>query len=877
MKWDTGAVAARVEELLSQFTTEEKAAYVTGDLNFDYGFYSRPPERLDLPALTMADGPAGVRINRGDVHEGRATALPAPIALAATWAPELARAYGDVLGAEAFASGHNVQLGPAVDIARVPTGGRTFESFGEDPLLASEMGVGVIRGIQAHPVQACVKHFAANNQEDARATIDVRVDERTLMELYLPPFEAAVRQGGVASVMAAFNQVNGSYACQSRDLLTSILRDRFGFRGWVMSDYGANHATAESANAGLDQEQPTAGHWGEQLLAAVRGGQVAEETLDEMVRRILRPQVGLGQLEQRPAIAALNLDAHAELAQQVAEQSMVLLGNSSGLLPLRAGELSSLAVIGPEVGSAAAAGGGSSRVRPARPVSPAEGIAARVGPGVRVEVADGADPVSAGALLPGPVPVPSAVLSPPGAAPGGRGLRGEYWDNPRFAGDPRTVRVDPQVDLNLGFFNFPGFNGGSPRLAPYPTELNGQTSARWTGTLTAPATGQYVLAVTSLGSFALHLDGRLALGTMPAALDSGDPVPTTKYPYGALTMRGPGTRPEVSTASLDLVAGQRVDILLEYAADTAEQGFLTGAQVRLGWVPPDGLVPPDAAAAAGIAARCDAAVVIVRGYESEGADRPSLLLPNGQEELVRAVCAANPRTAVVLMTGSPVQTQGWDEEAGAVVQAWFPGQQQGTALARVLFGDADPGGRLPLTFPVSDGQVPLRGAAAYPGEGGQVTYDEGVFVGYRGYDSREIEPRFPFGYGLSYTSFSYSSLTVQELPARLAKSGEPTGDDVAEVAVTVGNTGDRGGWEVVQLYVGALPAPVPTPPRALAGFAKVWLEPDQARQVTLRVPRRSVSYWDTATGEWIMPVGTVGVYAGRSSRDLPLCGRLRVG
>jgi beta-glucosidase len=313
----------------------------------------------------MADGPAGVRINRGDVHEGRATALPAPIALAATWTPELAAAYGDVLGAEAFASGHNVQLGPAVDIARVPTGGRTFESFGEDPLLASEIGVGVIRGIQTHPVQACVKHFAANNQEDSRATIDVRVDERTLMELYLPPFEAAVRQGGVASVMAAFNQVNGSYACQSQDLLTSILRDRFGFRGWVMSDYGANHATAESANAGLDQEQPTAGHWGEQLLAAVRGGQVAEETLDEMVRRILRPQVGLGQMERRPAIAALDLDAHAELAQRVAEQSMVLLGNSSGLLPLRAGELSSLAVIGPEAGSAAAAGGGSSRVRPA--------------------------------------------------------------------------------------------------------------------------------------------------------------------------------------------------------------------------------------------------------------------------------------------------------------------------------------------------------------------------------------------------------------------------------------------------------------------------------------------------------------------------------
>ena len=293
--WRTSPeVDQRVDDLLARMTLEEKVDLVTGDQDFGYAFYNAPIERVGIPALTMADGPAGARVNNTAVNGGRNTAMPAPIALAATWEPALAERYGDVLGAEAFATGHNVQLAPAVDIARAPRGGRTFESFGEDPLLQARMVVPEIHGIQAHPVQATIKHFIANNQEHRRFTVDVRVDARTLHEIYLPPFEAAIRDGGVGAAMASFNRVGGTYASEHGGLLTDVLRGELGFRGWVMSDYEATWSTASAANAGLDQEQPAARFWGPRLVAAVAGGEVDAATLDEMVRRILRPMIGLG-------------------------------------------------------------------------------------------------------------------------------------------------------------------------------------------------------------------------------------------------------------------------------------------------------------------------------------------------------------------------------------------------------------------------------------------------------------------------------------------------------------------------------------------------------------------------------------------------------
>ena len=861
--WDNPAAAARVEAILADMTLAEKIGFVTGDLNFDYGFYSAGVERLGLPDLTMADGPAGVRVNRQDVHDGRATALPAPIALAATWDVALAQAYGDVIGAECFASGHNVSLAPAVDLARTPLAGRTFESFGEDPLLTSRIGVAVVRGIQSHPVQATIKHYAINNQEDNRAVIDAVVDERAMMELYLPPFEAAVVDGEVAAAMAAFNRVNGDFAAQNADLLTTILRQRFGFRGWVMSDYGANHATAESIEAGLDQEQPSEGHWGSQLRAAVDAGQVPTAVLDEAVRRILRPLVGLGQLERPAVIADFDAAGHHAIAQRVAEAAMVLLRNN-GVLPLSGAGLRTIGLIGPDVETATAQGGGSSTVKPTSAVSPLDGLRARLGDDVVIRTLAGAGPVSAAALLDGPDPIPPEVLGLPDGQPGS-GLRAEFWTNPRFDGDPFLVTTVPQAELNLGFFNFPGFNAASPSAVQLPAELNGRVAVRFSGTLTAPVDGDYQLAVTSLGTFRLSLDGRDLLDTVTAGQTFGGVAVEPLYPYGGLTLQTATSRPRVYTVAYALTAGQTYDLQLDYAADTAEQGFLTGAQLRLGWVMPPGSQPPAALAAAQLAADCDLAIVVVRDYESEAADRPHLRLPGGQEDLVRAVTAANPNNVVVIMTGAPVDVQGWADQAGAIVQAWYPGQAQGDALARLLLGDVNPSGRLPLTFPASQGELPLEAdPAVYPGVGGQVEYREGVFIGYRGYDQRGLEPRFAFGHGLSYTSFDYADLGIAV-----------GGSGLVTVSLTVRNTGQRDGVETIQLYVGALPTAVPTPPRQLADFTKVALAAGEARRVSLNIPARAVSYWDVARHDWVTPAGRVEVFVGASSRDIRLTGEFR--
>jgi beta-glucosidase len=888
--WATPEAESRAEDILSRMSLEEKIGLVTGEVNWNYGFYAGPVESQGLPALQMADGPAGVRINKGDVHEGKATALPAPIALAATWDTGLAHDYGSVVGAECRATDHNVSLGPAVDIARVPLGGRTFESFGEDPLLQTRIGVGVVRGIQSHGVQACAKHYAINNQEDHRSSVDVVIDERTMREVYLPPFEALVNEAGVASMMGSFNRVNGDFACENPTLLTGILRDDFGFRGWVMSDYGANHSTAQAAQAGLDQEQPGEGHWGSQLLAAVQSGEVAEAVIDEKVRRILLPLIGMGQLENPVGVAEFAVDEHHAIAQRIAEESMVLLRND-GILPLR--DARSVALIGPDVDGYGARGGGSSMVNPTKTSSPLDGLRDALGEDVEISVAHGSDPVTPGALLPGPDAVPSSFFATPD---GERGLHAEYWTNTDFWGDPLLSRTEGQIELNLGFHNFPGFNACSPRYETLPGELNGRLSARYTGTLTVPVSGRYRFTVTALGRYAFELDGTVVstsddqttsaaeatvkadgevLSAEEVAPDEAEgaeagPAPVVHHPYGT----GPQGEPAdavLREVVLDLVAGHPYGVRFEYAADDPAQGFLIGSRLRLGWVPPRGVFSPEVGEAAALAAASDVAIVAVRTYEAEADDRPHMGLPAGQDDLIRAVLAANPRTIVVLMTGSPVVVTGWGAEPAALLQAWYPGQAQGDALGRVLTGVAEPAGRLPLTLPVHIGQTPAADAHTYPGVDGRVEYAEGVLVGYRGFDAAGIDPAYPFGHGLGYTEFEYSGLEVT------ATGSDPDGGDaVAEVSVTVRNVGGREGTEVVQVYVGELPTEVVTPPRQLAAFAKVPLAVGEESRVTLRVPRRSVSYFDVAAHDWVAPAGEVAVHVGASSRDIRLTGAVTV-
>ncbi|MHB8595669.1 MAG: beta-glucosidase [Ktedonobacteraceae bacterium] len=842
----------RANLLLAQMTLEEKIEMVHGELPAPYGFYNAPIPRSGIPALTMADGPAGIRVARQDVNEGKATAMPAPIGLAATWDITAARQYGDLLGQEAWTTGHNVVLGPQLDIARISVFGRLFEALGEDPQLAGQIAVSYIQGIQSHPVVATAKHYQMNTQEENRFEVDAQLDERTLQEIYTPAFAAAVQDGQVGSVMGAFNRVNGSYSCEQRHLLTDILKHQLGFQGWVMSDYEAVHSTVETANAGLDQEMPNRIFFSDRLMEAIQMGQVSITTLDDKVYRILRTMFACGLFDQPVQLTPFPVQEHGKVAREIAGKGIVLLKNVDGLLPLASHKVRSVAVIGADADHNIA-GGGSSVVQPTYFVSILEGIRRRAGEGVRVEYAEGTDPASAASLLPGSPPVPSSVLMPTNSGAEVHGLHAEYWTNTRFEGVPVLVRIDRQVSLNLGFFNYSTFNASS---LTNPPELNNAISVRWTGGITAPTTGNYTLSLTHLGTARLYLDGQLLIE------DAG------------ITL-------ETRSVMMHLVAGQTHALRIEYAADRPEQhtplpgevstAGMIGSMIRLGWQHPADAIPSGMQEAAELARSSDVAVVVVRDYRNEHADLPSLTLSNEQDLLIQTVAAANPRTIVVLATGGPALMP-WLDQVPAVLESWYGGQEQGSALADILFGDVTPSGKLPVTFPRSDSDTPVSSPEQYAGRGGYVAhYSEGLGVGYRGYDQFGIEPLFPFGYGLSYTSFAYAHLQVEP--------GTTDGTRNVQVSFTVTNTGGCMGAEVTQVYLG-LPESTSEPPRRLVGWAKVELAPGETGEITVTLDPNAtshpLSYWNVNTHGWETASGDYNVYVGASSRDIRLTDTLRV-
>ncbi len=842
----------RATLLLAQMTLEEKVDMVHGEFPAPYGFYSAPIARLGIPALTMADGPTGIRVSRQDVNEGKATALPAPIGLAATWDVVVAEQYGSMLGSEAWATGHNVLLGPGLDIARLPVFGRLFEALGEDPLLAGQIGVGYIQGVQSHPVIATAKHYHLNAQEENRFWVDAQIDERTLQEIYTRPFEMAVKDGRVGAVMGAFNKVNGVYSCENRHLLTDVLKQQLAFTGWVMSDFEATHSTVEAANAGLDQEMPSAKFFGDQLLEAIQTGQVSLATLDDKVRRILRTMFAQGLFEHPVQISALPVQEHSKFARETASHAIVLLKNADELLPLSSCEVRSVAVIGADADSYIS-GGGSAFVKPMFVVSMLEGIRRRVGEDIQVEYAEGTDPASAADLLPGPPAVPSSVLTSVESDPEVHGLHAEYWTNTRFEGEPRLVRTDRQVNLNLGFFNYGSMTASS--LPPTPRDLNNAISVRWTGNITAPATGDYTLSLTHLGAARLYLDDQLLIDD-------------------------PGITLETQSVTLHLVAAQPRSLRIDYAADRPEQRTpvpgdpstvgMIGSKVRFGWERPADALPSAMQQAAALAGRSDVAVVVVRDYRNEHADLPSLMLSNEQDLLIHVVAAVNPRTIVVLATGGPALMP-WLDQVPVVLESWYGGQEQGNALADVLFGDVAPSGKLPVTFPRSDRDTPVSSPEQYSKTELVARFSEGLGVGYRGYDLLGLEPLFPFGHGLSYTSFAYAQLQVEP---------ETTdGTRPIRVSFTVTNSGSRAGAETAQVYLG-LPASTDEPPRRLVGWAKVELKPGESKEVSvtldLKATSRPLSSWNINTNDWEIAHGDYQVYVGASSRDIRLTSILHV-
>jgi beta-glucosidase len=805
----------RADLLLAQMTLDEKIAMLHGWSGGSYVGYIPANTRLGIPALGLEDGPAGVADGMTGV-----TAFPAPEALAASWDTSLMRQYGQDLGNEEWGKGANVALAPTVNILRNPQWGRSFETLGEDPYLTAMLASADIQGIQSQHVIATVKHYAANNQEYHRTTVSANVDERTLHEIYLPAFEYAVRQAGVGAVMCSYNKVNNVYACENPYLLDTTLKGTFGFAGFVMSDWGATHSTVPAITAGLDMEMPDSTYFGNALKQAVLSGQVSMATIDEAVHRILRTMFAIGLFDYpttgSPSATVTNAQ-HAQFARQAAEAGTVLLKNDGQLLPLDPSKIHSIAVIGPDASVAPqATGGGSAHVIPPYVVTPLQGITQRAGSGVTVRYAQG---ITTTGTLP---PIEAQYLTPPSGS--GQGLLGEYFTNMTLSGSPVLTRVDSQINFD--------WNGQSPGPGVPAT----QWSARWTGTLTPPVSGTYTFSLTSDDGSRLYINNQLLIDNWR------DQATTTE------------------TASIQLTAGQPYAIRVEYYQNGG------ASNVALGWSIP-GQENTLLSQAVELARSSDVAIVFVNDVESEGSDRSSLELPGAQDQLIEAVAQANPRTIVVLNTGGPVLMP-WVDQVPALLEAWYPGQEDGNAIAAVLFGDVNPSGKLPMTFPRSASDLPASTPAQYPGINDQADYSEGVFVGYRYYDERGITPLFPFGYGLSYTTFRYSHLRVTPTQA----------DYRSRIAVDldVTNTGRRAGAEVVQLYVGMPSTNVPEPPRQLKGFQKVFLQPGQTKHVHFELNPRDLSYWDVHAHSWVVQDGSYSVQVGSSSRDIRLRGSFTV-
>ena len=786
----------RADELLAAMTPDQKVSMALGDLG--------SLAALGVPTLPSDDGPSGIRADG-------TTSLPSAQTLAATFDRSLARAYGDTVGTEARGKGFNWWLGPAMDIARTPLAGRQPENLGEDPFLAGETVAQEVAGAKSAHVIATLKHYVANNAEWGRigfntptgrsAGVNALVSDRALQEIYEAPFKRAIRKSTADAVMCSYNRLNGPQTCESSALLSDLKAS--GFQGFVAPDFiFAVKDPLAATLAGLDV--PALGGAGGRTAAMFTSGQVPPARLDDIVRRTLFAMFDSGVFDDPLGPAAPNVSTpeHQALATKVSAGGMVLLRNERHALPLGGRGLHSIAVIGRSGDDAIYVSGGSSAVTPApgATITPLAGIRARAGSGVDVTAAQGSL---------GDVPLTTIV---PGD---GGGFQASYWNNGDFSGTAALTRADPTVDL-----------------AAAPAGVGPLWSARWTGTVTPTESGLYRFSLLQAGLATLWVDGQ-RVG--PAYREGVQFIAGPRYPM---------------QAALRLTAGKPVSIRVDYSSSAQ----LFGAQAHLAWQPPSASGIPAAVEAA---RHADAAIVLANQAAGEGMDHVGLGLPGDQDQLIDAVAAVNRRTIVVLDTGSPVLMP-WRNHVEAVLQAWYPGQQFGGALASVLFGDSDPGGRLPVTFPASDAQgpAPPTRPERYPGVNGEQRYDEGIFVGYRWYDQFRQQPLFPFGYGLSYADFRFGDLRVRS----------DHGGVTASTRVT--NTSRRSGSTVAQAYL-SFPRSAGEPPRQLKGYEKVQLAPGRSAVVSFRLDRADLAYFDEGAHRQVVADGRYTLSVGSSSRDLP--------
>jgi beta-glucosidase len=824
-----GARTGDDRDLLAALGLEDKVRLLTGADNWR----TCPLPVIGLGPMVMSDGPAGVRGITMDERNPSAS-LPCPSALGATWNPELVRTLAFALGTEAKSKGVDVLLAPTINVMRTPLGGRGFESFGEDPVLIARLAVAYVDGLRQAGVAAAAKHYVGNDSETQRWTYDARIAEHVLRELYLVPFEACVREADLDLVMTGYNRVNGTTMTEHAGLLSGILKDEWGFRGVALSDWHAARTTVATALAGLDLAMPgPEGPWGGQLAAAVRDGRVSEDQVDAKVLRILRLARRVGAFGRNGAsldgpagnpgnghrTAGTPVLADPSLLRRCAAAAFTLLRNDRGALPLELGTIRSLAVIGPNAIRPVTQGGGSATVPPVSVSTPA---------GALTEALAGLAGVT---VWPGcvnwsivPEPEPAMLRDPEGGEPGVR-LEFRTGTGELAATERRTATM---------FTWWDGLPGGISRGGADTIVLRARY---WAGT-----GGPHVIGAGGVGYLTVAVDGtEVAAGhTDPPA----DPVEAM-------------VRPGEIRAAVDLTAGREAEIAITLRPDDWPQGPVA---IRLGVVP-----APDAdamlAEAVEAARTADAAVVVVGSgpaTESEGFDRAGLALPGRQDELVRRVAEVNGRTVVVVNAGMPVLMP-WADQVAAVGYCWLPGQAMGDALADVLLGRAEPGGRLPVTIPAAEADCPVLHSVP---EKGKLVYREGLLIGYRGYDQAGIRPRFPFGHGLGYTTWEYESVVADP------QAAGPAGD--IGLTVVIRNTGPRTGREVVQAYVEPLRPEAGRPVRTLAAFAAATAGPGQSAEVRLAVPGRAFARYDEEAGAWVWPPGEFSVRVGRSSADLRL-------
>ncbi len=805
-------IETSVEKILSAMTLEEKIDYIGG---FE-GFYIRPYKHLGIPRIKFSDGPVGVR------NYGKATAFPASIASASSWDRDLIYKIGTALGKESRARGVHVLLAPGVNIYRAPMCGRNFEYLGEDPYLASQLVVPYIKGVQDQGVVATVKHYVANNQEYERHHVSSDVDERTLREIYLPAFKAAVQKGKVASLMTSYNLINGIHASQHDLLVNKILKEEWGFDGVVMSDWNSVYDAVGAANGGLDLEMPFGKFMNkENLLPAIKDGSLKESVIDDKVRRILKMifKMGFMDHEQLDQSIPLNNTESAKVALEAAEGGTVLLKNQNNILPIKANKVKTIAVIGPNSDPAVTGGGGSSLTVPFNSVSVLQGIENFAGTNFKI-THDKAIYYN---------PENESFLTSKYYSDGKPGLSGEYYNNMNLSGEPTLKRFDKRVNFDwIGVKPCEGLE----------TEVY---SVRWTGNIKIEKDGEYEFFLRGDDGFRLYLDDKLVISSWE---DNGTRTKSYKQ---------------------KLIAGKTHDIRIEFFQNRG------GSEIYFGWQDANKDINKEQMEKViQLAKNADLVVACVgfnKDVEGEGKDRP-FSLPADQVKLIRDLAVINKNIVVVVTGGGNIDIEPWLGDVKALLHAWYPGQDGGTAIANLLFGAVNPSGKLPISIEKRWEDNATFSSYFDNDKDMRVNYTEGLFVGYRHHDKNNVEPLFPFGFGMSYTTFKYSNLKLSK--SKMKES------DTLWVSFDITNTGKTGGHEIAQLYINDIKTSVPRPEKELKGFEKVYLNTGESKTIRIPVEKTSLSFYDVKSKMWRAEPGKFTVLVGASSKDIRLKKKFRL-